>query len=46
MILNSTKFSGSRRKDVEVGPDRRRDGQTDSYIPPQLCLRGVYKILF
>jgi hypothetical protein len=35
MILNSTKLGGNRSKDVEVGPD----GQTDSYIPPKLCLR-------
>ena len=48
MILNSTTFGGNRTIDVEVGPDRRTDGQTDrhtdSYIhppPPKLCLRGV-----
>jgi hypothetical protein len=29
MILNSTKFGGNRTKDVEVGPDRRTDRQTD-----------------
>jgi hypothetical protein len=41
MILNSTRFSGNRAKDLEVGPDRQTDRpipiyrQTDSYIPPQ-----------
>jgi hypothetical protein len=37
MILSSTKFGGNRTKDVEVGPDRWTDRQTDSYIPPKLC---------
>jgi hypothetical protein len=35
MILNSTKFGGNRRKDVEVCLDRRTDRQADSYIPAQ-----------
>ena len=40
MILNSTKFGGNRTKDVEVGPDRETDRQTDSYIPPQTMFAG------
>ena len=48
MILNSTKFGGNRTKDVEVGPDRRMDRQTDrqadSYIPPQTMFAGGIKI--
>jgi len=32
MILNSTKFGRNRTKDVEVGPERRTDGQTDRPI--------------
>ena len=40
MILSSTKFGGNRTKDVEVGPDRRTDRQTDrhSYIHPQIII--------
>jgi hypothetical protein len=38
MILNSTKFGGNRTKDVEVGVDRRTDGQTNSYILTKLCI--------
>jgi hypothetical protein len=38
MILSSTKFGGNRTKDVEVGPDRWTDRQTDRqtflYTPP------------
>ena len=33
MILNSTKYGGNRTKHVEVGPDRRTDGETDRPIP-------------
>jgi hypothetical protein len=42
MILNSTKFGGNQRKDVEVGPDR----QADSYIspPPPNYDCGGYKM--
>jgi hypothetical protein len=43
MIINSTKFGGNRTKDVEVGPDRWKDGQTDSYIPPQTMFVGGIK---
>ena len=47
MILNSTKFGGNWTKDVEVGPDRRTDRQTDgqvnSYIPPQTMFAGGIK---
>jgi hypothetical protein len=42
MILNSTKFGGNRTKDVEVGPDRRTDGQTGRflYTPPNYVCGG------
>ena len=41
MILNSTKFGGNRTKDVEVGPDRRTDEQTDRLLyTPQTILAG------
>jgi len=45
MILNSTKFGGNQRKDVEVGPDRQTDRQADSYIPPQTMLAGYKYII-
>ena len=47
MILNSTRFSGNRAKDLEVGPDRQTDRQTDQFLytdrpipiyPPKLRL--------
>jgi hypothetical protein len=46
MNLNSTKFGGNRKKDVEAGQDRRTDGrtdrQTDRPIPiyPQTMFAG------
>ena len=44
MILSSTKFGGNRTKDVEVGPDKwmdkQTDRQTDSYIFPQTMFAG------
>jgi len=47
MILNSTKFGGNWTKDLEVGPDRRTDGQTDRQTdrpipiyPPQTTFVG------
>jgi hypothetical protein len=46
MIINSTKFGGNRTKDVEVGPDRRTDRQTDSYIPPETMFAGVIKTAY
>ena len=47
MILNSTKFGGNRTKDVDVGPDRRTDRQTDRflYTPPNYVCRGYNKVL-
>jgi hypothetical protein len=47
MILNSTKFGGNRTKDVDVGPDRRTDRQTDRPIPiyPQTMFAGGIIIL-
>jgi hypothetical protein len=47
MILNSTKCGRNRTKDVEVGPERRTDGQTDRPIliyPSKLSLRGYNNI--
>jgi hypothetical protein len=35
MILKSTKFGGNRTKDVEIGPDRRTNGQTDRHTDGQ-----------
>jgi len=42
MTLSSTKFGGNRTKDVEVGPDRRTDRQTDRflYTPPNYVCGG------
>jgi len=51
MILNSIKFGGNRTKDLEVGPDKQTDGQTDrpipTYTPPhkkKLRLQGGINI--
>jgi hypothetical protein len=45
MILNSTKFGGNRTKYVEVGPDRRTNGQpdrqADSICPPNYACGGI-----
>ena len=37
MILNSTKFGGNRKKDVEVGPDRQTDRSIPIYPPNYVC---------
>ena len=45
MILNSTKFGGNRRKDVEVGPDRQTDRPIPIYPPPNYACRGYNYII-